>query len=68
MDQVANKTSKAKGPFQARTGLRAGNYAYCQNYCWQEYNRCAADPNMPRTTCDDRYPVCQNACDVCAAY
>jgi hypothetical protein len=34
-------------------------------YCDQERARCYSDPNVPQGTCDDRYPVCQNACTVC---
>jgi hypothetical protein len=37
----------------------------CLVYCDQELGRCYSDPNMPKATCDDRYPVCQNACTVC---
>ena len=27
---------------------------------------CLADPTIEKSFCDDRLPVCQNACDVCA--
>jgi hypothetical protein len=50
-----------------RTGLRAGSYADCNAYCGQEYNRCMTD-GTPSATCNDRLPVCQNACSVCGMY
>jgi hypothetical protein len=70
MDQVSKQASQnqARGPFQARTGLRAGYYGRCEAYCDQEFSRCANTPGMPIATCDDRYPVCQNACAVCSGY
>ena len=34
-------------------------------YCDQERLGCLADPALPNDVCDDRYPVCQNACTVC---
>jgi hypothetical protein len=51
--------------FTVRTGLQAGGYNTCMNYCEQERSRCYYDPNMQKGVCDDRYPICQNACTVC---
>jgi len=50
-----------------RSGLRAGNYPGCKAYCGQEYRRCLTD-GTPTATCEDRLPVCQNACTVCGVY
>jgi len=50
-----------------RSGLRAGNMYDCNAYCGQEYNRCMTD-GTPSDTCNDRLPVCQNACSVCGLY
>ena len=50
---------------RVRTDVRAGGYNNCMVYCDQERARCYNDPNVPQGTCDDRYPVCQNACTVC---
>jgi hypothetical protein len=50
---------------RVRTDLQAGSMNSCLVYCDQELGRCYSDPNMPKATCDDRYPVCQNACTVC---
>ncbi len=49
-----------------RSNVRAGSYYSCQAYCNQEYQRCLADPKIGKNVCDDRLPICQNACDVCA--
>ena len=58
-------TLKSPG-FIARTGLRSGYLGACQSYCTQEYDHCRVS-GLPQATCDDRLPVCQNACDVCAS-
>jgi hypothetical protein len=50
-----------------RTGLSAGGYSGCLSYCDQERSRCVSNPAIPRGVCDDRYPVCQNACAACAS-
>lgn len=51
--------------FRVRTDLAAGSPNRCLSYCVQEYDRCRVS-GLPQATCDDRLPVCQNACDVCA--
>jgi hypothetical protein len=50
---------------RVRTAVRAAGYGACMAYCDQERARCYFDPNLPPETCNDRYPVCQNACTVC---
>ncbi len=50
-----------------RTGLRSGSYSGCNAYCGQEYNR-GLGSGTPAATCNDRLPVCQNACTVCGLY
>jgi hypothetical protein len=50
-----------------RTALQAGGYGSCMSYCDQERARCYYDPNMQKSVCDDRYPICQNACTVCGS-
>jgi hypothetical protein len=64
-----SKTKILSQPSQLhiRTGLRAGSLAGCNAYCGQEYNRCLTN-GTPSDTCNDRLPVCQNACSVCALY
>jgi hypothetical protein len=66
---LRSKTNHASQSSQlkTRTGLRAGSYSSCNGYCGQEFNRCMAD-GTPSATCNDRLPVCQNACSVCAMY
>jgi len=44
-----------------RSGLRAGGYRGCMDYCAQEYDRCKVS-DLPLDVCNDREPVCQNAC------
>jgi hypothetical protein len=61
------KSAPQPSQFRLRTGLRAGSYSGCNAYCGQEYNRCLGD-GTPKETCDDRLPVCQNACTVCGLY
>ena len=61
-----NKKSIQPQPaLRVRTDLRLGGAGNCMAYCDQERARCYSDPNVPQATCDDRYPVCQNACTVC---
>jgi hypothetical protein len=62
---VSNQQNYKLSGFIARTGLRAGAPGACQSYCIQEHDRCQVS-GLPQATCDDRLPVCQNACDVCA--
>jgi len=66
---LKSKTKSAIPPQQLklRTGLQAGSVSGCYNYCAQEYNRCLTD-GTPSDTCNDRLPVCQNACSVCGMY
>ena len=59
------KPAPRSNQLNLRTGLRAGSLAGCNAYCGQEYNRCLGD-GTPSDTCNDRLPVCQNACTVCA--
>ncbi len=61
------KTSSLSNQLKLRTGLRSGSYSSCNAYCGQEYNRCMVD-GTPSETCNDRLPVCQNACTVCGTY
>lgn len=49
-----------------RTGLQAGGFNSCMTYCDQQRIACDSNPSIPNSTCADRYPVCQNACGVCA--
>jgi hypothetical protein len=65
MKSTKASLSPAAG-FVVRSGVRAGGYYGCQAYCNQEYRRCQTDPNLVESVCNDRLPVCQNACDVCA--
>jgi hypothetical protein len=66
---IRTKTTPAPrtSQFRLRSGLRAGSLSGCNAYCGQEYNRCMGD-GTPSATCNDRLPVCQNACSVCALY
>lgn len=61
------KSIARSGQLKLRTGLRAGSFAGCNAYCGQEYDRCMVD-GTPADTCNDRLPVCQNACTVCGLY
>lgn len=65
MKSTPTSISSAAG-LVVRTGMRAGGYDNCMAYCNQEFQRCQADPNIAKSVCNDRLPVCQNACDVCA--
>jgi hypothetical protein len=50
-----------------RTDVRSGGYNGCMSYCSNNYSQCYADPNIPdKGVCNDRLPVCQNACMACA--
>ncbi len=60
---TTRKTNLAGLP--VRTALQAGGYGTCMNYCDQERARCYYDPSVQKGVCDDRYPICQNACTVC---
>jgi len=44
-----------------RSGLRAGGFRGCMDYCAQEFDRCRVS-DLPLDVCNDRKPVCQNAC------
>lgn len=61
---IRRETPRNAG-LRVRTDVRAGGTGNCMAYCDQERARCYSDPNMPKETCDDRYPICQNACTVC---
>lgn len=61
------QTSPPTPAISIRSGLRAGGYTGCLAYCDQERTRCISDPGIPRPVCDDRYPVCQNACAACGS-
>jgi hypothetical protein len=61
------KSTNQSPQIKLRSGLQAGNVPGCYDYCVQEYNRCYAN-GTPSDTCNDRLPVCQNACSVCAMY
>lgn len=50
---------------RVRSDLHSGSFQGCLAYCAQEYNRCLVN-GLPRDTCNDRLPVCQNACTACA--
>ena len=62
---MTREPTKHKPALRLRTDVRAGGTGNCLAYCDQERARCYNDPNVPQQTCDDRYPVCQNACSVC---
>ena len=62
---MSEKSTQQHPTLRVRTDVHAGGYNNCMVYCDQELSRCYSDPNMPKGTCDDRYPVCQNACSVC---
>jgi hypothetical protein len=66
LQSKTNKTAPSS-QLRMRTGLQAGSLAGCNAYCGQEFNRCLTD-GTPKDTCNDRLPVCQNACSVCALY
>jgi hypothetical protein len=67
MYRSKTKISSQHSQLNVRTSLRAGTYPGCNAYCDQEYNRCMTD-GTPSDTCNDRLPVCQNACTVCGSY
>lgn len=60
------KTIRHEAGLRLRTDVRAGGLNGCMRYCDQERGRCFSDPNVPPETCNDRHPVCQNACTVCS--
>lgn len=60
------KPTRHNTGLRLRTDVRAGGLNGCMAYCDQERARCFADPNMPQETCNDRHPICQNACTVCS--
>ena len=62
---MLHKSVQHKSALRVRTDVRAGGYNNCMVYCDQEAARCYSDPNTPDDVCNDRYPVCQNACSVC---
>ncbi len=61
------KSTNQSNQIKLRSGLHAGNLPGCYDYCAQEYNRCYTN-GTPNDTCNDRLPVCQNACSVCGMY
>jgi hypothetical protein len=67
MFRTKNSCSTRSSQLKIRTGLQAGSLSGCMAYCGQEYNRCLSD-GTPSDTCNDRLPVCQNACTVCGRY
>ena len=61
--RLATPTSQLK----IRSGIKAGDFYGCNAYCQQEFDRCRVN-GTPVETCNDRLPVCQNACSVCGLY
>ena len=62
---MSRKPAQRNTSLRLRKDVRAASMNSCPAYCNQERALCYADPNLPQGTCDDRYPVCQNACTVC---